>query len=80
MTREIVVQFSRALHRGFGTLPYGIIGLTAFSQYCLDDFYPGYIDVIVSPEICDRAIAQLLRGNVGIISLDEDPAHSTHLG
>jgi hypothetical protein len=79
MTRKILIEFSRALDRGFGDLQYGIIGPAAFSEYNVN-VYPASIDVVISPETCDMAKAQLLQRKVGIISLDEDRTRSELLG
>jgi hypothetical protein len=79
MTREVQIEFSRALDRGFGSLPYGIIGPAAFPQYGVD-VYPSNIDVIVSPVTREIARAQLLRRKVGFIPLDEARDDSGRLG
>jgi hypothetical protein len=79
MTRKILIEFSQALDRGLGDLQYGIIGPAAFSEYNVNASPTG-IDVVISPETCDKAKAQLLRRKVGIISLDEDRTRSRLLG
>lgn len=79
MTREVLEEFSRALHRGFGVMKYGITGGAALAEYGLER-NPSNIDVIVSSEVLDSAKAQLLQRKVGIVSLDSDRSRSECLG
>jgi hypothetical protein len=79
MTREVLEEFARALHRCLEDIKYGITGGAALAEYGME-CRPATMEVIVQPEDLDFAKAKLLRSKAGFLALDADRTRSDFLG
>jgi len=79
MTREVLEDFARALHRCLGDIKYAITGGAALAEYGME-CQPVTMNVIVQPDKLDLAKAKLLRSQAGFLSLDDDRSRSECLG